>query len=108
MQNTEERFYEAFGIEPKIIKCKVGGDGDFCPFGFGHQCCECDVAEIELSYPPITPEIVLKLLFILNKRKCGICIQGYETEKEFKDYILWSCIRADGIYEEVKAVFNDK
>ena len=104
----EQEFFEAFGIR-KIRRCELD---DECFMGFGHSCKECDIyGQAYEVYPPITPEIVLKLAATLNdivfsKIEC-CCLFTGKTVEEITNNILSDCIdHKDEIQNQVKALFN--
>lgn len=102
MQNEkiEQDFFETFGIEKKE-PCKYG-------LGCGHikPCCP-----RKLTYPPITPEIVLKLAATLNdivfsKIEC-CCLFTGKTVEEITNNILSDCIDyKDNIQDQVRTLFK--
>ena len=100
-----KEFFEAFGIR-KIRRCELD---DECFMGFGHSCKECDIyGQAYEVYPPITPEIVLKLITILVKKHCNLTL--YWGLPKLTEQILKQCIRDKNdkeIQDQVRALFND-
>ena len=71
MTTEEIKFFKEFEIPSiKRTTCKVGGNGDFCPYAFSHTCAECDMSKEEITYPRITADIILAL-------ECVLCKKGY-------------------------------
>ena len=119
MDNIEKEFFEAFSIK-KVRECELRNE---CFLGFAHTCHECDIyGQAYEVYPPITPEIVLKLEeiiidkyfnLILNKAKDDYPYQ-YETKDLFTDWcktkkeaLLSLCIGyKDEIEDQVRNLFN--
>lgn len=126
----EQEFFEAFEIEPKrrFFQCKKGIDYyEDCEL----VCNECSEAIYQEKYPPITPEIVLKLIKIIADK--GYSFKVFEAEDMFNNGIKYVtnaitdikhdiygrgkaideavislCIQLkDEIQDQVRALFND-
>ena len=116
----EQEFFEAFGIEPTMLcNCSYKnlqeyryeyGD-DVCEHidDFEFSCKDCEKSKKSIPYyPPITPEIVLKLITILVKKHCNLTL--YWGLPKLTEQILKQCIRDKNdkeIQDQVRALFND-
>ena len=108
----EQEFFEAFGVEPRIWECNqsdLRGQSTFCKayVTTGEYKCKYCIRGI-LNYPPITPEIVLKLITILVKKHCNLTL--YWGLPKLTEQILKQCIKDSKdkeIQDQVRALFND-
>ena len=111
-----KEFFEVFGIEPKCQSqdkcgCKYCSNYDYtCKLNRTRE--KCDYLNkfgwAFNYYPPITPEIVLKLITILVKKHCNITL--YWGLPKLTEQILKQCIRDKNdkeIQDQVRALFND-
>lgn len=136
---TEQEFFEAFEIEAVryyyveypfyICKTKQELINHIKQYkGSKVLCGKTKVKQVTYNYPPITPEILLKLIKIIIKQYRDFCIRDYlgaeykamcdnnweDWEKEGKDCkteeeaILSLCITIkDEIQDQVRGIFNE-
>src|SRR5574344_736895 len=142
IMTMEQEFFEAFGIEPTMLcNCSYKnlqeyryeyGD-DVCEHidDFEFSCKDCEKSKKSIPYyPPITPEIVLKLIKVIADK--GYSFKVFEAEDMFNNGIKYItnaitdikhdiygrgktideavislCIQLkDEIQDQVKALFN--
>lgn len=117
----EQEFFEAFGIEPTMLcNCSYKnlqeyryeyGD-DVCEHidDFEFSCKDCEKSKKSIPYyPPITSDIVLKLINIILKARGEFRIIGsFSKIKVLMENVLKACISiAPEIQDQVRALFND-
>lgn len=106
MSNIEEEFYKTFGIEKQVPckKCNMHNTKWNC----NKTCLHDD--DKEKIYPPITSEILLKLICILMNGNTNVSIQNYDKPIDvngFKNLILTACIDcAECIKDKVKSLLE--
>ncbi len=113
----EQEFFEAMEIEPKKDysydnwDCKKELDCGVEPPAMKFKCPNCENylyigTIVEDTYPPITSDIVLRLIGILTKKNCNITL--YHGLPQLKEQILKQCIRDSKdkkIKEEMQKLF---
>src|SRR5574344_321338 len=120
IMTMEQEFFEAFGIEPTMLcNCSYKnlqeyryeyGD-DVCEHidDFEFSCKDCEKSKKSIPYyPPITSDIVLKLINIILKARGEFRIIGSFSKIEvLMNNVLKACISiAPEIQDQVKALFN--
>lgn len=78
----EKELFEKYGVI-KVQRCSL--DSNNCPFGFSHQCSECDVDDV-MIYTPITADKVLRLEELLFFDYGDLQIQAKSDGATFKEY----------------------
>ena len=110
----EQEFFEAFGIKKIQVENSClnhynfsSYEKDYCDI-VNNNCDICKFNYDNSYYPPITPEIVLKLITILVKKHCNLTL--YWGLPKLTEQILKQCIRDSKdkeIQDQVRALFND-
>lgn len=125
MSDIEKEFFEAFGIEPKKhyycakhlpkYKCVCWDNArvknSYCN-NWNDETKECEFYKEDIEkrfYPPITSDIVLGLVCIINNfTDTIVTLSGYDIE-QIKKEVLNTCIKCKDIEfvkEEVQELFR--
>ena len=111
----EQEFFKAFGIKKIQVENSClnhynfsSYEKDYCDI-VNNNCDICKFNHDNSYYPPITPEIVLKLINIILKARGEFRIIGSFSKIEvLMNNVLKACISiAPEIQPQVRALFND-
>ena len=114
----EQEFFEAFGIKKIQVENSClnhynfsSYEKDYCDI-VNNNCDICKFNYDNSYYPPITPEIVLKLMKLIFdatlKKYPKTTGLNFDIRRDIKEQILSGCIQLQlEIQDQVRALFND-